>query len=94
MHLQGKARKPYEFGVKVSLTITHQHGLMVGAQLPQQPLRRPYAGRATGAEMAFAPRSSISNSSSVHTSMAYGDASLMPPPPVATTSGTSPETAQ
>jgi hypothetical protein len=28
----GKARKPYEFGVKVSLAITHQHGLMVGAR--------------------------------------------------------------
>jgi hypothetical protein len=27
-----KARKPYEFGVKVSLAITHQHGLMVGAR--------------------------------------------------------------
>ena len=29
---KGKARKPYEFGVKVSLAITHQHGLMVGAR--------------------------------------------------------------
>jgi transposase, IS5 family len=28
---RGKARKPYEFGVKVSLAVTHQHGLMVGA---------------------------------------------------------------
>ena len=29
---KGKARQPYEFGVKVSLTVTHQHGLMVGAR--------------------------------------------------------------
>ena len=29
---RGKARKPYEFGVKVSLAVTHQHGLMVGAR--------------------------------------------------------------
>jgi transposase, IS5 family len=29
---KGKARKPYEFGVKVSLAITHQYGLMVGAR--------------------------------------------------------------
>jgi transposase, IS5 family len=29
---KGKARKPYEFGVKVSLAITHQHGLMLGAR--------------------------------------------------------------
>jgi transposase, IS5 family len=28
----GKARKPCEFGVKVSLAVTHQHGLMVGAR--------------------------------------------------------------
>ena len=29
---EGKARKPYEFGVKVSLAVTHRHGLMVGAR--------------------------------------------------------------
>jgi IS5 family transposase len=29
---KGKARKPYEFGVKVSLVVTHRHGLMVGAR--------------------------------------------------------------
>ena len=29
---KGKARKPYEFGVKVSLAVTHQSGLMVGAR--------------------------------------------------------------
>jgi IS5 family transposase len=28
----GKARQPYEFGVRVSLAVTHQHGLMVGAR--------------------------------------------------------------
>ena len=29
---KGKARKPYEFGVKVSLVVTHKNGLMVGAR--------------------------------------------------------------
>ena len=29
---KGKASQPYEFGVKVSLAVTHQHGLMVGAR--------------------------------------------------------------
>ena len=29
---KGKARKPYEFGVKVSLSVTHKSGLMVGAR--------------------------------------------------------------
>jgi IS5 family transposase len=29
---KGKARKPYEFGVKVSLAVTHRNGLMVGAR--------------------------------------------------------------
>ena len=29
---KGKVRKPYEFGVKVSLAVTHQSGLMVGAR--------------------------------------------------------------
>lgn len=29
---KGKARKPYEFGVKVGLAITHKSGLMVGAR--------------------------------------------------------------
>jgi len=29
---KGKARKPYEFGVKASIAITHRHGLMVGAR--------------------------------------------------------------
>lgn len=29
---KGKARKPYEFGVKAAIAITHRHGLMVGAR--------------------------------------------------------------
>jgi IS5 family transposase len=29
---KGKARKPYEFGVKVGMVVTHKHGLMVGAR--------------------------------------------------------------
>jgi IS5 family transposase len=29
---KGKARKPYEFGVKVSVAVTHANGLMVGAR--------------------------------------------------------------
>ena len=29
---KGKARKPYEFGVKVSLAVTHKSGLMVGGR--------------------------------------------------------------
>ncbi len=29
---KGKARKPYEFGVKTALVVTHRHGLMLGAR--------------------------------------------------------------
>lgn len=29
---KGKARKPYEFGVKTAIVVTHAHGLMVGAR--------------------------------------------------------------
>ena len=29
---KGKARKPYEFGVKVSVAVTHKQGLLVGAR--------------------------------------------------------------
>lgn len=29
---KGKARKPYEFGVKTAVVVTHAHGLMVGAR--------------------------------------------------------------
>jgi IS5 family transposase len=35
---KGKARKPYEFGVKVSRVVTHKQGQMVGARtLPGDP---------------------------------------------------------
>ena len=38
---KGKARKPYEFGVKVSLAVTHKQGLMVGARsFPGNPYER------------------------------------------------------
>ncbi len=29
---KGKARKPYEFGVKAAVVVTHQHGLLIGAR--------------------------------------------------------------
>jgi IS5 family transposase len=29
---KGKARKPYEFGVKTGLLVTHRHGLIAGAR--------------------------------------------------------------
>ena len=29
---KGKARKPYEFGVKSAVVVSHEHGLMVGAR--------------------------------------------------------------
>ena len=29
---KGKARKPYEFGVKSAVLVSHQHGLMLGAR--------------------------------------------------------------
>jgi len=35
---KGKARNPYEFGVKVSRVVTHKQGLMAGAQFPGEPL--------------------------------------------------------
>ncbi len=35
---KGKARRPYEFGVKVSITTTHREGLVVGARtMPGNP---------------------------------------------------------
>jgi IS5 family transposase len=44
----GKARKPYEFGVKVSLAVTHEHGLMVGARaFPGNP----YDGHTLAAQL-------------------------------------------
>jgi IS5 family transposase len=45
---KGKARKPYEFGVKVSLAVTHKQGLMVGARsLPGNP----YDGHTLAAQL-------------------------------------------
>jgi len=45
---KGKARQPYEFGVKVSLAVTHQHGLMVGARsFPGNP----YDGHTLAAQL-------------------------------------------
>jgi transposase, IS5 family len=45
---KGKARKPYEFGVKVSLAVTHQSGLMVGARsFPGNP----FDGRTLAAQL-------------------------------------------
>ena len=44
----GKARQPYEFGVKVSLAVTHKQGLMVGARsFPGNP----YDGHVLGAQL-------------------------------------------
>ena len=43
-----KARKPYEFGVKVSLAVTHKQGLMVGARsFPGNP----YDGHVLSAQL-------------------------------------------
>ena len=45
---KGKARKPYEFGVKVSLAVTHKQGLMVGARsFPGNP----YDGHVLSAQL-------------------------------------------
>ena len=45
---KGKARKPYEFGVKVTLAVTHKSGLMVGARsLPGNP----YDGHTLAAQL-------------------------------------------
>ena len=32
MHRKGKAKQPYEFGVKTSIAVTHRSGLVVGAR--------------------------------------------------------------
>ena len=47
---KGKARKPYEFGVKASIAVTHKSGLMVGARFSRQPLRWSHALGATRAD--------------------------------------------
>jgi IS5 family transposase len=45
---KGKARRPYEFGVKVSLAVTHKQGLMVGARsFPGNP----YDGHTLAAQL-------------------------------------------
>jgi len=45
---KGKARQPYEFGVKASLAVTHEHGLMVGARsFPGNP----YDGHTLAAQL-------------------------------------------
>lgn len=45
---KGKARNPYEFGVKVSLVVTHRQGLMVGARsFPGNP----YDGHVLSAQL-------------------------------------------
>jgi IS5 family transposase len=45
---KGKARHPYAFGVKVSVAVTHRHGLMVGARsLPGNP----YDGHTLAAQL-------------------------------------------
>jgi len=45
---KGKARQPYEFGVKVSLAVTHKRGLMVGARsFPGNP----YDGHVLNAQL-------------------------------------------
>jgi IS5 family transposase len=43
---KGKAHKPYEFGVKVSLAVTHKEGFVVGIQAcPGNPYDGPHPGR-------------------------------------------------
>ena len=45
---KGKARKPYEFGVKVSVAVTHRQGLLVGAR---SFTGNPYDGHILAAQM-------------------------------------------
>lgn len=45
---KGKARKPYEFGVKVSVAVTHRQGLLVGAR---SFTGNPYDGHILSAQM-------------------------------------------
>jgi IS5 family transposase len=45
---KGKARKPYEFGVKVSVAVTHKQGLLVGARSFTD---NPYDGHILSAQM-------------------------------------------
>ena len=45
---KGKARKPYEFGVKVSIVVTHEQGLVVGAR---SFAGNPYDGHILNAQL-------------------------------------------
>ena len=45
---KGKARKPYEFGVKVSVSVTHKQGLLVGTR---SFTGNPYDGHILSAQM-------------------------------------------
>jgi len=45
---QGKARKPYEFGVKASIAVTHDKGLVVGARTLSG---NPYDGHTLAAQI-------------------------------------------
>ena len=45
---KGKARKPYEFGIKASVAITHKQGLLVGAR---SFTGNPYDGHILSAQM-------------------------------------------
>ena len=45
---KGKARNRYEFGVKVSLAVTHKQGLMVGAK---RFIGNPYDGHTLAAQI-------------------------------------------
>jgi transposase, IS5 family len=45
---KGKARRPYEFGVKVSVAVTHKQGLLVGAR---SFTGNPYDGHVLSAQM-------------------------------------------
>ena len=50
---KGKARKPYEFGVKSAVVVSHQHGLMLGARtFPGNP----YDGHLLSAALAQATK--------------------------------------
>jgi hypothetical protein len=67
---KGKARKPYEFGVKSAVVVSHQHGLMLGARtfpgnpydghilsaVLEQDLSYIEIGKAEGATLAFGGR--------------------------------------
>ena len=48
MHRQRQGRKPYEFGVKVSVAVTHKQGLLVGAR---SFTGNPYDGHILSAQM-------------------------------------------